>query len=71
MLVNFSVAGTSVGSGRTDAAGLAYLDWTITSGAATAAFARLGARLFLHYHRTIDGHGSALYRARLVVPERT
>ena len=32
-------------------------------GAATAiACARLGARVFLHYHRSADGHGSALYR---------
>jgi len=32
-------------------------------GAATAmAFARLGARLCLHYHRTIDGPGTAQYR---------
>jgi 3-oxoacyl-[acyl-carrier protein] reductase len=32
-------------------------------GAATAmACARLGARVFLHYHRTVNSHGSALYR---------
>lgn len=32
-------------------------------GAATAqAFARLDARVFLHYHRDVDSHGSALYR---------
>jgi 3-oxoacyl-[acyl-carrier protein] reductase len=34
-------------------------------GAATAmAFARLGARVYLHYHRTVDGVGTALYRAQ-------
>ena len=39
LTITFKVAGTSVGTGATDATGYAYLDWTVTAGAASRTLA--------------------------------